>query len=150
MANVIFEIQNQVYSGSLQENEKVIESILNYKMSHVLEIESTPIGYILVHPWSNLEVPPTLNTIIPQDIDSSCLFIHDLCILEQYRKKGYSKLLLDASIKDSAYVSLVSVNNSVSFWKKQGFQIAKSQPETSIESYQDPTATLMFTTTIPS
>jgi hypothetical protein len=145
MANIIFDIQKQVYNESLQENEKVIESILNYKMSHILEIDNTPIGYILIHPWSNLEIPPTLNTIIPQDIDSSCLFIHDLCILEQYRKKGYSKLLLEASIKDTIYVSLVAINSSVSFWKKQGFQIAKSQPDTSIiKSYQDPTATLMY------
>jgi hypothetical protein len=141
--NIIFDIQKQVYSEILQENQKVIESILNYKMSYILEIDHIPIGYILLHPWSNLEIPPDLNTVIPEDINSSCLFIHDLCILEQYRKMGFTKILLETT-KKYIYVSLVSVNNCASFWKKQGYQIAKSQPETSIKSYQDPTATLMY------
>ena len=141
--NTIFDIQKQVYNETLQENRKVIESILYYKMSYILELDDIPIGYILIHPWSNLEIPPHLNTIIPQDIESSCLFIHDLCILEKYRKMGFAKILLE-SIKNIIYISLVSVNDSVSFWEKQGFQIAKSQPDISIKSYQDPTATLMY------
>ena len=73
----------------------------------------------------------------------SCLFIHDLCILDSYRKMGLSKLLLEP-IKNTKYLSLVSVNNSIAFWEKHGFQIARSQPEMSIKSYQDPTATLMY------
>jgi ribosomal protein S18 acetylase RimI-like enzyme len=148
MIKDIISIQKQVYSEALQENQAVIESILDYNISHILKVDHIPIGYILLHPWSNLKNPPQLNTVIPQGIDSSCLFIHDLCILEEYRNKGFAKMLL-TNIKDVSHVSLVSVNNSTRFWEKQGFQIAKTQPETSIKSYQDPTACLMYTAAPP-
>ena len=144
MSTIIFDIQKQAYDVNLQESKEVIESILAYNKSFILELNDLPIGYILVHPWSNLEIPPSLNTIIPDNIVSSCLFIHDLCILEPYRKMGFTKILLEPIIKKSICISLVSVNNTCAFWEKHGFQIAKSQPEISIRSYQDPTATLMY------
>lgn len=139
----ILQVQQQVYEYFLLESEETIQTILDYKMSYVLYDDCIPIGYILIHPWPSVEEPPEFNVKISPDIDSQAIFIHDLCILENYRGNNLSSKLLTV-INTKVFISLVSVRNTVPFWKSKGFQIAKIQPPALLTTYPDQSATLMY------
>ncbi len=88
------------------------------------------LGYLLAIP-ALLGEPPTLNDQTQSlDKTANCLYLHDLAIHPDARGKGIAKLLLDQFmniVHEKFYnaISLVSIQNSVDFWKKQGFRSIK-------------------------
>src|SRR5690606_2167086 len=93
---------------------------------YLLEIGTSPAGYVLSHPWRAAE-PPALNTplgAIPADADT--YYLHDLALLPVARRVGAAAQIVAALAKHAAAtgfasMSLVAVNGSRGFWEKQGF-----------------------------
>lgn len=83
-------------------------------------------GYLLSIP-ALLGEPPALDSETKSVIENpECLYLHDLAVHPDIRGKGVGVLLLNqfmdiAREKGFQYSSLISIQNSVSFWEKQGF-----------------------------
>jgi len=94
--------------------------------THLLEVEGTPAGYVLSHPW-RLGSLPALNALLgalPEDADT--YYLHDLAILPRARGAGaagriVADLVAHARQAGFAAMSLVAVNGSRQFWERHGF-----------------------------
>lgn len=88
-------------------------------------------GYALAHSW-NSKTPPKLFNKLPKGTDGSILFLHDLAVSSNSFGKGIGSTMM-AHLVNIAIVSgyreirLVSVQNSMQFWKKQGFITLEQQ-----------------------
>jgi ribosomal protein S18 acetylase RimI-like enzyme len=86
------------------------------------------VGYVLSHPWLDRQ-PPKLNAIIGQPATAaSTYYIHDLALLPAARKSGAAAAIVEMLAKHASALqlpnmTLVAVNNSVHFWRRQGFEI---------------------------
>jgi ribosomal protein S18 acetylase RimI-like enzyme len=85
-------------------------------------------GYVLSHPWHDQQ-PPKLNAILGGPaILASTYYIHDLALLPAARKTGaaasmVATLAAHARALQLPNMTLVAVNNSVHFWRRQGFDV---------------------------
>jgi len=91
------------------------------------------VGQILFHPYKSQTEKP-LNTKLVITGEEDCMYLHEIAILPEYRSYGISTSLLrifnEISKKYSKLnQSLVSVENSLEFWKKKGFTIIKKADE---------------------
>jgi len=83
------------------------------------------VGYAISHPYTK-NAPP-LNTLIhsiPEQ--ATCLYIHDVAILEPFRGCGAASALVshmnDLALKKGLReMALTSVYGTESFWRRQGF-----------------------------
>ena len=86
------------------------------------------VGYVLSHPWHDRQ-PPKLNTVLRHPATAaSTYYIHDLALLPAARKSGAAAAIVailaaHASALQLQNMTLVAVNNSVHFWRRQGFDI---------------------------
>lgn len=86
------------------------------------------VGYVLSHPWYDGQ-PPQLNAVLRHPATAaSTYYIHDLALLPAARKSGaaaaiVATLATHASALQLHNMTLVAVNNSVHFWRRQGFDI---------------------------
>ena len=91
----------------------------------VCEINKEILGYIISFPYI-LWQPYPINKSYEKVENSNCYYIHDLCINEKHRGKGYAVSLVNEVLKIKLNPKvLVSVLNSENFWMKFGFQINK-------------------------
>lgn len=94
----------------------------------ILNGSTGTVGYVLSHPWLDRQ-PPKLNAILGQPAtDASTYYIHDLALLPAARKSGAAAAIVEilathASALQLHNMTLVAVNNSVHFWRRQGFDI---------------------------
>ncbi|EJF89422.1 GNAT family N-acetyltransferase [Bartonella tamiae] len=96
----------------------------------VYQTKTNIAGYILAHPYKYGEIP-ALNVFLnklPDDADS--LYIHDLAIMPEARITGLgyqaAQIMVDsARQKKLLSLSLVAVNGSEGFWKKQNFSVVE-------------------------
>lgn len=100
-------------------------------------------GYAVTHPWQ-LYTTPALNSLLGQIPDQpTTYYLHDIALMPASRGSGAAPRIV-AILADQARaegletMSLVSVNNSVGFWQKQGFEVMK-RPEldAKLKSYSD-------------
>ena len=86
------------------------------------------IGYVLSHPW-HFGQPPKLNAVLGAPATSATTYyIHDLALLPAARKTGAAGAIVDrlathARALQLPNMTLVAINNSVHFWRRQGFDI---------------------------
>ncbi len=101
------------------------------------------VGYVLSHPWRFGE-PPSLNTLLgalPEAPDT--YYLHDLALLPTTRGSGAGSLAVQrlrevAARHGLARLSLVAVNASAPFWRRQGFEVVRLPAlEASLRSYED-------------
>jgi GNAT superfamily N-acetyltransferase len=83
------------------------------------------IGYIFFHPYKDKTAKP-LNSELLLTGKENCMYLHEIAILPQYRAQGIpSRLIYEFDKVSGQYrmncQSLVSVQNSMEFWKKKGF-----------------------------
>lgn len=132
----VFAIANQVHPGFFEAEAVLAEKFTLYRNGcYLLEIGEKPAGYVLSHPW-HLGDLPALDTMlgaIPADADT--FYIHDLALLKLTRGVGAAGKIVAALTKHAgamgfASMSLVAVNNSQSFWTRQGFAV-EERPELS-------------------
>lgn len=92
----------------------------------VLDSAAGALGYMISHPW-HLGQPPALNILLGAlPAEASTYYLHDLALLPQARGCGagpgiVTTLVQHAKAEQHRNVSLVAVNNSTPFWRRQGF-----------------------------
>jgi len=90
--------------------------------------EGDLLGYAISHP-SITGRPAALNSLIGAlDPEADCLFLHDIALTEASRGLGLGRSLLDRlkiAARDAGLtrIALVSVNNSLGYWRAQGFRV---------------------------
>ncbi|MDX1348569.1 MAG: N-acetyltransferase [Thiomicrorhabdus chilensis] len=109
----------------------------SFVAEQTLHGHSSLVGYCLSHAYDPQQVPP-LNSLLnsAQLTSSRHWYIHDLSLDPAARGQGIARALLDAVYAEKAVqhcqtIALVAVQNSVSFWQKQGFVVTEEQPEVS-------------------
>ena len=127
----IIEIQKSCFQNFHEEDMSVYETFINVfpEGAWGAFYEDRLIGHIFFHPYKNqMEKPLNSKLVLTGEEDS--MYLHEIAILHQYRSHGISNLLLnkfnEISVKyQMLNQSLVSVENSLEFWKKKGFSIIK-------------------------
>ncbi|EPZ5839207.1 GNAT family N-acetyltransferase [Vibrio cholerae] len=89
------------------------------------------IGYLLAHSW-NSRTPPKLFNKLPKGTEGSILFLHDLAVSNHTFGKGIGSKMIEhlvnvATASGYKEILLVSVQNSMQFWQKQGFTIVEQE-----------------------
>lgn len=84
------------------------------------------VGYMFCHPWYKDSVVPLdcRDLKIPKDGD--CIYIHDIAVIEPWRKKGIAKRFLTMAIgiaKSYGFDTIkgVAVLGAHTYWMKHGF-----------------------------
>jgi ribosomal protein S18 acetylase RimI-like enzyme len=94
---------------------------------HVLVDERGVLGgYLVSHPWAEGTIP-TLNSLlgaVPEGVTS--WYLHDLALLPAARGTGAARAIVTKLAKragEAGYrsLTLVAVNGSAAFWRRQGF-----------------------------
>lgn len=154
----IYALQSIVYGDRphLIEDKSCISSIVACGLSYIMYNNDVAIGYALIHTISieNLDQLPVLNNSInvtnttnatltagTSTSDHQALFIHDLCVHPSFRKSGYATQLVKHIIETNTSnlpIYLVSLQESISFWKRLGAVITTLDKNESIpECYGD-------------
>lgn len=111
--------------------------------ARLLELDGSPSGYLLSHPW-RYQGLPALNTLlgaIPPDADT--YYLHDLALLPAARGTGAAAMIVGDILRHARAagfpgVSLVAVNGSLPFWYKHGFRaVAAPALAEKLKSYED-------------
>lgn len=94
---------------------------------HVLQgADGMLCGYLVSHPWPAGEIP-VLNTLLGAVPEASAnWYIHDLALLPEGRGAGAAGRIVAEIVRRAGQarfrsLSLVAVNGSTSFWRRQGF-----------------------------
>ncbi|MFP2767893.1 GNAT family N-acetyltransferase [Oceanisphaera sp. KMM 10153] len=82
-------------------------------------------GYLLAHSWNN-DSPPKLFQTLPRGTEGPILFLHDLAVSNSSFGKGVGSTMIThlvrvATLSGYKQIRLVSIQNSMLFWQKQGF-----------------------------
>ena len=87
---------------------------------YVAELDGI-IGYIISFPYYLGESFP-INTKYAIIENPNCWYIHDLCVMKSFRKKGIASLLAKKVLKNSwNIIALTAVQDSEKFWNTLGF-----------------------------
>nr|WP_067290378.1 GNAT family N-acetyltransferase [Marinobacterium profundum] len=123
----ILKVQAEAYSQIEPESLEVLKSkwLRSPESCFVYEKSGEVVGYLLAHSW-NSEVPPKLFKTLPVGTEGTVLFLHDLAISSAGEGDGLGRKMVAHLLKIAKgsgfqQVRLVSVQDSVEFWKKQGF-----------------------------
>lgn len=92
----------------------------------VLDNDAELSGYLISHPWRFGEVPALNSLLSTLPASATTYYIHDLALLPHARGTGAARaivatLLRHAAVTNHQNISLVAVNNSGQFWRRQGF-----------------------------
>jgi len=127
----IIEIQNKCFQKFHEENINVYSTFINVFPDGAWGAfcDNELVGQIFFHPYKNRTEKP-LNTELVITGKEDSMYLHEIAILPQYRSFGISNSLLKIydEISEKYKImnqSLVSVENSLEFWKKKGFSIIK-------------------------
>ncbi|RJF91947.1 GNAT family N-acetyltransferase [Noviherbaspirillum saxi] len=142
----ILHIQAENYPISMQEDEGIVRSrILAAPDTSLLVLDHHGVcGYLFAYP-SLLGRVAALNRpfVIARKADT--LYLHDLAISRRVTGAGLGKSLVSVAtelgkMKGFTYSSLMSVQDSLGFWKKLGYQVRPSIDHAStaaLHSYPD-------------
>lgn len=121
----------------------------------VLEAGDTMAGYVVSHPWHPM-TPPKLDSLLgAMPTFPATFYIHDLALLPLARGSGAgARIVADLAGHTQAIgladLSLVAVNASVPFWRRQGFDIVESRSiATALRSYDDEARFMMRRLPLP-
>lgn len=98
----------------------------------VLERNGALAAYAVSHPWLD-HAPPALNTLLGElPVRSSTYYLHDIALLPEVRGTGAAaevvmSLAEQARAARLSSLSLVAVNGSEGFWRRQGFEAVENQ-----------------------
>jgi len=127
----ILKVQESGYKYELRESPRMFRNRLSAYPSGCICYDSNNqiYGYTVFHPYYQEEVPfDSDNLIIPDD--PSCIYVHNICVDEMYRKRGIGSVLFNKA-KEHAIneryhnITLVSVQDSAIFWQGLGLRIIR-------------------------
>lgn len=89
------------------------------------------LGYIIAHPWKGEAAPALSEETAPPTL-GEYLFVHDCSVDSSARGMGLgaklsARVAEAARCKDYREIRLVSVQDSASFWRKQGYRELPSE-----------------------
>ncbi|MEK1890746.1 MAG: GNAT family N-acetyltransferase [Phyllobacterium sp.] len=100
-------------------------------------------GYAVTHPWQFCSMP-ALNSLLGSLPERpSTYYLHDIALMPEARGSGAAgrivAIVADRAVQEGLpTMSLVSVNNSVGFWEKQGFESTDlPELEAKLRTYSD-------------
>ncbi|MFD2249704.1 ribosomal protein S18 acetylase RimI-like enzyme [Pseudochelatococcus lubricantis] len=108
---------------------------------HVLEMDGGTAGYVISHPWHPMMPPKLDSLVVAMPTFPATFYIHDLALLPQARGSGagaraVAHLAEHTRAIGLADLSLVAVNASAPFWRRQGFEIVEdARLAASLKSY---------------
>jgi GNAT superfamily N-acetyltransferase len=119
--------------------------------SRVLERSGTLTAYLVSHPWLD-RAPPALNALLGELPERpTTYYLHDLALLPEVRGSGAAAqvvgtLIDQAQAERLPSLSLIAVNGSAGFWRRQGFEAVEDQAlATKLRSYGDDAQFMMRT-----
>jgi len=99
----------------------------------MIEDDQGVFGYLICHPWLENDIPPlnSLNFSLPQC--PNVFFLHSLTLRRNHQKRGIGSLVCRFALSlgselGYARFTLVSVQDSHDFWKRQGFSVVEPLP----------------------
>ncbi|QCK88659.1 GNAT family N-acetyltransferase [Phreatobacter aquaticus] len=95
--------------------------------------DNVALGYCISHPWRAFQPPPLDSLLQGLPVSPATWYVHDVAILPELRGSGMGQavtriLAEKASAAGLADLSLVAVNGSAPFWRRQGFETV-SRPD---------------------
>jgi predicted N-acetyltransferase YhbS len=89
--------------------------------------EEAVVGYALAHPWTTDDMPRLNEPLTASPPDSDTLFIHDTAVQPSSRGDGLASRLVADLLSAAAGIglrraSLLSVQGTVEFWARFGFE----------------------------
>jgi ribosomal protein S18 acetylase RimI-like enzyme len=99
------------------------------------------LGYCVSHPWRAFQPPPLDTLLRSVPTSPSTWYIHDVAILPQLRGSGMGQAVTQILAEQVgkaglAELSLVAVNGSAPFWRRQGFEaVATPDLDARLASY---------------
>jgi len=121
-------IQREAFTAEALEDIETIKSLgqLSPETCLIAEREGEPVGYLIAHPWKADDLPP-LNTCLREIPEgASTFFLHDLALSPKARGQGVAPGLVAEGLAGARRLglqdaSLLSIQNSRSFWERMGF-----------------------------
>jgi GNAT superfamily N-acetyltransferase len=103
---------------------------LHHGGCRVLEQDGILAAYVLSHPWAAESCPPLNRLLGALPEPAGCFYIHDLALMPAARGSGAAPAIVAALADHAASLglaamSLVAVNGSAGFWRRQGFAEAE-------------------------
>jgi hypothetical protein len=93
----------------------------------VLERNGALKAYVISHPWLG-RMPPALNTLLSElPARPTTYYLHDLALLPEVRGSGAAVEVVTALAEQARTerlpsLTLIAVNGSAGFWRRQGFE----------------------------
>jgi predicted N-acetyltransferase YhbS len=119
------EIGNAHYPANYYESRHAFESKINgyAEGCFVAEYAGEVVGYIIAVPWRK-GISLHLNSVYSPPENPDCLYIHDICVKQQWREKGIAQKLVNAVFTLNTWrdICLTAVLNSAGFWRQFGFE----------------------------
>lgn len=126
---VMLSIQAQCYPLSMNESAQVlIERFQRCGDTAWVAVDATGVvGAYLVAYRSRRGKVSCLGDAFAHEPQADVLYLHDLAIATEWRGRGLASVLLDHARRQAlaqglSGLSLVSVNDTVRFWRQQGFE----------------------------
>ncbi len=111
-----------------EEDAVFVERLRLYPQGcRVFERHEKIVAYIVSHPWRDRR-PPALNELLGKlPAAPSTYYIHDIALLPGARGSGAAAQVVAALVEQARVerlpsLSLVAVNGSERFWRRQGFE----------------------------
>ena len=116
-----------VHPGFFERPEIFAECLRLYPQgARLLARGETALGYELSHPWRDQAVPALDSLLGELPAGAQNYYLHDLALLPEARGTGaagrlVAELIAHATKAGFFRMSLVAVNSSQDFWRRQGF-----------------------------
>lgn len=143
----VLRIQAQVYAAEVLEDEAVIRSRLQAfpQLAWVAEDADGVCAYLFAYHSRVGKVTP-LDGEFEQYDEPNCLYLHDLAVAPRAGGRGVGPALVRRNLEQARssrlrYSALVSVQDSETFWSRQGYEpheALDSRQQAHLASYRIP------------
>jgi ribosomal protein S18 acetylase RimI-like enzyme len=121
--NAVNEIGTKNYPENYFEGNESFESkMIGYPEGCFVADLDGIVGYVISFPYK-IGKPYPIDKFYEFIFDADCYYIHDLCVMPEFRKKGIATKLAEKVLEFKwPVVCLVAVMGSEKFWEKFGFR----------------------------
>ena len=108
----------------------------------IADVSDESVGYLISHPWTHENVPRLNWEAFALPPSPDVFFIHSVTVMRAYQNRGIGYALAKAAIAVGqahgfSRFTLISVQNSISFWQKLGFKPVESLPQSLLQKLAD-------------
>jgi len=124
---IVTALANAIHTAYPEDEAVFAEKVCLYPDAcHSLLINDVLVGYALAHPWLFGQAPALNSLLGALPLHPDTLYLHDVALIPEARGKGAVRTLLQLLIRHAKErgfpsLSLTAVNNSVEYWRGNGF-----------------------------